>query len=315
MVDFGPMKLQERKHFCHTDLAEAKSHGALCQWSYIFSHGKADIGVISISWQNSQKKKEEMSEFFPDTHSQRVQRSVSPFPVEVKRPSLQQLFGSDLLSLLLSPSSFFFFFGATVRAVLLSYVRGAWTAAKPVRGSSYFDTPKHLPSLKRGGERHRENNGDRASFPATPRRGRSRAACLSLKKAWKVRAGSLPFKASGEHALMDSASFLHSLFPPRHLFSFPWKVTRRGYPRRKCLSSEGGACACCLFFFFFSSLPLHYFQTQSPVLSFLRNGLSVADNRMSEEIARTTLLLPYQFTSSPELFQFSWWQTQKEFIV
>lgn len=49
---------------------------------------------------------------------------------------------------------------------------------------------------------------------------------------------------------MDSASFLHSLFPLRHLFSFLSKVTRRGYPRRKCLSSEGGACACCLFFFF-----------------------------------------------------------------
>lgn len=41
---------------------------------------------------------------------------------------------------------------------------------------------------------------------------------------------------------------LHSLFPLCHLSSFPSEVTRRGYPRRKCLSSEGGACACCLFF-------------------------------------------------------------------
>lgn len=37
----------------------------------------------------------------------------------------------------------------------LSYVREAWTAAKPVSASSYFDTLKHLPSLKHGREHRR----------------------------------------------------------------------------------------------------------------------------------------------------------------
>lgn len=83
---------------------------------------------------------------------------------------------------------------------------------------------------------------------------------------------------------------LHSLFPLRHLSSFPSEVTRRGYPRRKCLSSEGGACACCLFF----SLPLSLLlSTWSRVLSFLRNGVSVADNRMSEEITRAAFLTSF----------------------
>lgn len=73
-----------------------------------------------------------------------------------KAQSLQTLFVNDLLSLLVS-------FCAAVRVELLSYVRGAWTAAKPIQVSSYFDTLKHLPSLKHGRERNRENNSERAS--------------------------------------------------------------------------------------------------------------------------------------------------------
>lgn len=72
--------------------------------------------------------------------------------------SLQTLFVSDLLSLLVS----------------FCYLRPEWSFCQMSEEhghqpslsstSSYFDTLKHLPSVKRGRGRHRENNGERASF-------------------------------------------------------------------------------------------------------------------------------------------------------
>lgn len=132
-------------------------------------------------------------------------------------------------------------FCATVRVELLSYVRGAWTAAKPVRGSSYFDTLKHLPSLKHDRERHRKNNRERASFQPLLT-GWSSTDCLSLKSI-KGQCSLLPFKPSGEHTLMDPASFYtHSFLST--ISSFPLKGHKRGISQkempelwRRCLCS------------------------------------------------------------------------------
>lgn len=59
--------------------------------------------------------------------------------------------------------------------------------------SSYFDTLKHLPSVKRGRGRHRENNGERASFQPLLS-ARSTADRLSLKPI-KGQCSQLPFMA------------------------------------------------------------------------------------------------------------------------
>lgn len=86
-----------------------------------------------------------------------VQRLVSPFPFKQSIGFLAALCKRLALTFGLS-------FVLAVRVELLSYVGRAWTAAKPVPGSSYFDTLKHLPSLEHGRERRKENNRERASF-------------------------------------------------------------------------------------------------------------------------------------------------------
>lgn len=157
--------------------------------SHVFSHGKVVISVISISWQTHKRRKRRWPLFFFSQNTLTpVQRLASPFPSEQS---------DDSFCPRSCVSPFFLWHGESTE--LLSCVRGAWTAAKPVRGSSYFDTLKHLPSPERGGERHAENNRDRASFQ--PRLHRPILRWLPVThKARKVSADPLPSKASGEHA-------------------------------------------------------------------------------------------------------------------
>lgn len=105
-------------------------------------------------------------------------------------------------------------FCTEVRVALLSCVKGAWTAAKPVRGSSYFDTLKHLPSLKHGSERHTENNRERASFQPLLY-GWSSADCLSLKsiKGQCSLLPSSPLSHRRKHFNGHCKSYTH-FFPP-----------------------------------------------------------------------------------------------------
>lgn len=198
---------------------------------------QSDIHIMA----NSQKKKGQMTESFQKTLTW-FQRLVRPFPFECTKESLAALCKRPALT-------FSFPFCAASRAELLSCVRGAWTAAKPVCGSSYFDTPKHLPSLKHGRERHRENNRERASFQPLLA-GWSITDCLPLK----------PIKGqcsskSQEDTPKWTLPVLHSLFPLRHLSFPPSEVRQGGYPRRKCLSSEGGACVLYLFLHYFKHSP------------------------------------------------------------
>lgn len=116
--------------------------------------------------------------------------------------------------------------------------------------------------------------------------GQSCAACLSLRRHERSAQSRYLPEPQENTPHIRGCQLLHSLFPLHHLSSFPSEVTRRGYPRRKCLSSEGGACACCLFLSLHSLL----LSTCSAVLSFLRNGLLVADNRMSEELTERLYL-------------------------
>lgn len=116
------------------------------------------------------------------------------------------------------------------------------------------------------------------------------ADCLSLRRHERSTQSRYLPEPQENTPHIRGCQLLHSLFPLRHLSSFPSEVTRRGYPRRKCLSSEGGACACCLFLALHSLL----LSTWPAVLSFLRNGPLVADTRMSEKITRRLSL-----TSSP----------------
>lgn len=129
---------------------------------------QCDIHIMA----NTQRKKQEMTSSFQNTLIL-VQRLASPFPFKQSMESPAFLCKWPALT-------FWSPFCAVVRVELLSCVRGAWTAAKPVRGSSYFDTLKHLPSLKHGRERHRENNRERASFQPLLA-GWSSADCQSLK--------------------------------------------------------------------------------------------------------------------------------------
>lgn len=101
--------------------------------------------------------------------------------------SLQTLFASDLLSLLDS----------------FCCLRWEWSFCQMSEehghqpslssASSYFDTLKHLPSVKRGRGRHRENNGERASFQPLLS-ALSTVDRLSLKPI-KGQHGQLPFMA------------------------------------------------------------------------------------------------------------------------
>lgn len=199
------------------------------------------------------------------------------------------------------------FFCAAVRVELLSYVRGAWTAAKPVRGSSYFDTLKHLPPLKHGRERHRENNRDRASFQPLLT-GWSSTDCLSLKSI-KGQCSLLPFKPSGEHTLMDPASFYtHSFLSA--IPSFPLRGHKRGISQKE-MPELWRRRLCSL-----SYHPLHplLLVAQCWALSHLCNGVLDADNRMSEGITQTTLLLLRSvFLASTLLLKSHWgWQTIRD---
>lgn len=119
--------------------------------------------------------------------------------------------------------------------------------------------------------------------------GQSHADCLSLRRHERSALSRYLPRPQENTPHNRACQLLHSLFPLHHLSSFPSEVTRRGYPRRKCLSSEGGACACCL------SLSPHslLLSTWSGVLSFLRNGVLVADNRMPEELTRTAFLTSF----------------------
>lgn len=118
------------------------------------------------------------------------------FPARVQRlvprlvKSLQTLFVSDLLSLLLS----FCYLWRERSFCQMSEQHGHQPSLSSA--SSYFDTPKHLPSVKRGRGRHRENNGQRASFQPLLACW-SRADRLSLK-AIKGQRSPLPFEAQGD---------------------------------------------------------------------------------------------------------------------
>lgn len=311
VVDFGQMKLRERKLFCHTDLAEAKSHGALCQWSYIFPHGKADIGVISISWQNSQKKKEEMSEFFPETHSHGSKGQSALFPLkssaQVSSSSLE-VTCSHFCFLLL----FFFWCHGESGAFVICQRSMDSSQACPWVFLFWHPKAPALTEAWRGASRGEQWGQGLISSHSSP--GPIPRWLLVTQKGMKGQRRLATFQGLGR----TRPNGLCQLFtltlssPPSPLF--PLKGHKKGISQKE-MPELWRRCLCLLSFFFFSSPPLHYFQTRCRVLSFLRNGVLVADNRMSEEITRTTLLLPYQFTSSPELFQFSRWQTQKEFII
>lgn len=127
--------------------------------------------------------------------------------------SLQEQFVNALFSVSVS-------FCPRVRVELLSYVRGAWTAAKPVCWSSYFDTPKHLPSLKHDRE-HRENNRERAALQPLLS-GWSCTDGLSLRPI-KGQCSFTTLQAPGGHILMDLTSSTHTFFPLRR---FPFYYQR-----------------------------------------------------------------------------------------
>lgn len=101
--------------------------------------------------------------------------------------SLQTLFVSDLLSLLVS----FCYLRWERSFCQMSEQHGHQPSLSSA--SSYFDTLKHLPSVKRGRGRHRENNSERASFQPLLAAW-SRAHRLSLKPI-KGQRSPLPFKA------------------------------------------------------------------------------------------------------------------------
>lgn len=157
----------KRKDVCHQESGQNKEFNCLIVVVYHLP-GKGCYQCDIHNMADSQKKKAEMTKSFQNTLIW-VQRLVRPFPLE----SLAALCKWPALTFGLP-------FCAALRVEPLSYVRGAWTAAKPVRGSSYFDTLKHLPSLKHGRERHRENNRERASFQPLLT-GWSSTDCLSLK--------------------------------------------------------------------------------------------------------------------------------------
>lgn len=101
--------------------------------------------------------------------------------------SLQTLLASDLLSLLVS----FCCLRWELSFCQMSDEHGHQPSLSST--SSYFDTLKHLPSVKRGRGRHRENNSERASFQPLLSAW-STADRLSLKPI-KGQQSLLPFKA------------------------------------------------------------------------------------------------------------------------